>query len=1010
MVVQSYFILQLILIFTVISLSNKATNYGGAIYFTTVTNCNISVNSTNNTSPYGGAIYFNNNVSNSNVSGSFVNNTAEHGGAINFNRVDNSNVSGCYVNNKAKHGGAIHFGAGGVFDSNVSGRFDHNTAQNYGGAICFENRVSNVNINGSFVNNIANFGGAIFAGDDDMYDFDYKKSVHNSNISGCYVNNTANYAGGAINFRNRVYNSNISGCYVNNTANYAGGAINFDDSVYNSNVRGCYVNNIAKSSGGAINFMKSVYNSNVGGCYVNNIAKNMGSGGAIEFNEKVSNSNVSGCYVDNTANYGGAIYFGIGGVFDSNVGGYFEHNTAQYRGGAIEFNEKVSNSNVSGCYVNNKATEEGGAIYFYKCDDLVIQDSIFINNNGDIIYVNSGNISAINCWFGNNATNYNIKPKSRNVEMANWLFLNATANTTEITIGQTSSISFKLYAYNETSQDDVSSYNSSKMDIILKLSQTLGELNQTTALIGENLSYTAKKIGNGSVTGEFKTAYYTINLKNNAIPTNITVNTTSLNLIVDENATIGATLNPPEAGNLTFTSNDTYIATVDANGVVKAIAEGTAIITVSFPSNEIYASAENKTINITVKLRDASVSVNNSTLDLLVDDTFTIVAATVPEGLNVTYVPDDSGVYSIDEKGVVTALKNGTGYVLVKVGGDGIHTENSTTVTVTVSKIPTKIKLTEDDYTVYVDDTYDNLAVLQDNNGNNITDKYTLNYSYDNESIVKIVNSSFVAVGEGIATITVSFNGTDKYGAANDASFKVSVFKIPTNIYVAKDTLDVKVLNLTSTGATLSPGEAGNLTYASNNETIAVVLGDEIVPRSKGTAVITVSFAGNDKYAAAEDKIITVNVSLNDASVSADNDTINLFVENNYTINATTVPTTPQLLNLNYTSSIESVATVDADGVVIARGEGTAIITVEIGDDLVFAKNSTTVTVTLIKIPTEINIANATVYMKVNDEVATGVTLTPADAGNVTYTISNSSVVKVKDGKIIALAEGEAII
>ena len=47
-----------------------------------------------------------------------------------------------------------------------------------------------------------------------------------------------------------------------------------------------------------------------------------------------------------------------------------------------------------------------------------------------------------------------------------------------------------------------------------------------------------------------------------------------------------------------------------------------------------------------------NITVNNNTLDLKVGDTFKIVAETSPSGLNVTYDPDDSGVYNIDDEGV----------------------------------------------------------------------------------------------------------------------------------------------------------------------------------------------------------------------------------------------------------------------------------------------------------------------------------------------------------------------
>ena len=93
----------------------------------------------------------------------------------------------------------------------------------------------------------------------------------------------------------------------------------------------------------------------------------------------------------------------------------------------------------------------------------------------------------------------------------------------------------------------------------------------------------------------------------------------------------------------------------------------------------------------------------------------------------------------------------------------------------------------------------------------------------------------------------------------------------------------------------------------------------------EGTAVITVSFAGNDKYAAAENKTIKVTVTLWDASVSVENDTMKLFVGENGTIVSTT---NPDGLTVNYTSSDESVVTVDVQGNVEAIGEGTLHIQV----------------------------------------------------------------------------------
>ena len=83
-----------------------------------------------------------------------------------------------------------------------------------------------------------------------------------------------------------------------------------------------------------------------------------------------------------------------------------------------------------------------------------------------------------------------------------------------------------------------------------------------------------------------------------------------------------------------------------------------------------------------------------------------------------------------------------------------------------------------------------------------------------------------------------------------------------------KATLELKVGDEVSTGASLTPAKAGNLVYASSDEKVAVVKDGKIKALAAGTATITVSFAGDAKYAAAESKTIAVTVTLNESSVS----------------------------------------------------------------------------------------------------------------------------------------------
>ena len=199
--------------------------------------------------------------------------------------------------------------------------------------------------------------------------------------------------------------------------------------------------------------------------------------------------------------------------------------------------------------------------------------------------------------------------------------------------------------------------------------------------------------------------------------------------------------------------------------------------------NASYIGLDNVTINnATISIRyDTSVDVNNKTLDLSVDDKFTIVATTVPEGLNVTYVPDDSGVYSIDENGNVIALKEGKGSILVKVGGDGIYAENSTTVNVTVSKVPTEITVDTASLDLFVGDETVIVATLTPADAGNVT------YTSSDDSIVTVnADGKVFAVSEGNATVTVSYAGDDKYNPI-ETKVTVTVKKDTSDIIIAPD-------------------------------------------------------------------------------------------------------------------------------------------------------------------------------------------------------------------------------
>jgi uncharacterized protein YjdB len=335
-----------------------------------------------------------------------------------------------------------------------------------------------------------------------------------------------------------------------------------------------------------------------------------------------------------------------------------------------------------------------------------------------------------------------------------------------------------------------------------------------------------------------KTATCSVTVKKSVVAvSSITLDKSSLELTEGETATLVATVKPDNATDktVTWTSDKASVATVDANGKVTAVAEGTATITAK-------AGDKTATCSVTVKKNTVaveSVTLDKSSLELTEGETATLTATVKPDNATnktVTWSSDKTSVATVDANGKVTAVAEGTATITAKAG------DKTATCSVTVKKNVIAVESVTLDITSTILNTGETLTLTATVKPDNATDK-TVTWSSSNSSVATVdANGKVTAVAQGTAIVTAK---------AGDKTATCTVIVMKTDIPVESITLDKYYLELTEgeTGtitATVKPDNATNktVTWSSSNPTIAAVDQNGIVTALQSGEVIILAKAG----------------------------------------------------------------------------------------------------------------------------------------------------------------------
>ena len=236
--------------------------------------------------------------------------------------------------------------------------------------------------------------------------------------------------------------------------------------------------------------------------------------------------------------------------------------------------------------------------------------------------------------------------------------------------------------------------------------------------------------------------------------TSVRLDKTSISLKEGEEAQLAATVEPSNASDksLSWKSSDANVATVSSTGLVKALAEGSAIITVS--------SGNGKTATCQVTVEKASpatipvssVKLDKTSLGLKEGEEAQLTATVEPDNASdksLSWKSSDTGIATVSSTGLVKALAEGSASITVSSGNG-----KTATCRVTVEKdvIPVasvtldKSNLTLDEG----DEAQLSATVLPDN----ATDK-TIRWESSDVAVASVDGTGKVkALHEGVTQIT----------------------------------------------------------------------------------------------------------------------------------------------------------------------------------------------------------------------------------------------------------------
>ncbi|MBP5332650.1 MAG: Ig domain-containing protein [Bacteroidales bacterium] len=230
------------------------------------------------------------------------------------------------------------------------------------------------------------------------------------------------------------------------------------------------------------------------------------------------------------------------------------------------------------------------------------------------------------------------------------------------------------------------------------------------------------------------------------------------------------------------------------------------------------------------------VYVSKSSAELVEGETLQLEAFVAPENAtdkSVSWSSSVPSVASVDAKGLVTAIKQGSAIIIAQAG-----THNATCkLTVSPLKIEVEsVTLDQGTLSMLIGDEVTLVATVSPENST----VRTVEWSTSDSAVATVSEGKVTAIKEGTATITATADG-------KTAGCKVTVDYIHVQSVVLNQTeLSLYVDDTYTLTATVSPDDAArkDVTWSSSDTSVATVSGGKVTALKAGNAVISAAADG----------------------------------------------------------------------------------------------------------------------------------------------------------------------